>query len=528
MSHSNRVDEIFALWNRPDSPGCAVAVLRDAEVVHARGYGMADLEHDVPITPATVFHAASVSKQFTGFAVLLLAAEGKLSLDDDIRLHVPEVPDFGARITLHHLLHHTSGLREQSVLLRLSGSRWVDLKSEADVLDLVGRQRALNFPPGDDFTYCNTGYTLLAVTVSRVSGMPFRAFTEARIFRPLGMTATCFRDDHTEMIKGRARAHTRDPEGRLWLWTPNFDFAGSTSLHTTVGDLLAWAGNLFDARVGGPGVVVALRTPGVVNDGRPVMYGAGVEIGHYRGLPVVKHSGWDLGYKAHLAVYPGEGFAVAILGNVTQLAPEMLARRVADVYLTDRFTESLTPAVVLPQTLLAKKAGLYRHPASGRALRVHAVDGALRIGSEAEAKAATSVLYAPLDATRFREPGETMEATVDSDCLTFHDPRGLAWTYERVAPWTPDVNAFTPYAGTYWCPELDVTFIFTVAEGALVVRERKWAPRALAPAYEDAFTDDTMTYIFTRSAGGAVDGLELSLDRVRRLRFERTRDRVSD
>lgn len=521
-----RIDALFAEWDRPDSPGCAVAVLRHREVIHARGYGMADLEHEVPITPATVFNAGSISKQFTAFAVLLLAAEGKLALDDDVRRYVPEVPAFGARLTLRHCLHHTSGLRDESMLLRLSGWRWADVKSEADVLDLVSRQRALNFEPGDEFSYSNTGYTLLAVTVSRVSGMSLRAFAEARVFAALGMTATRFRDDHTELITARARGYTRDQQGRLWFWVPNADFAGSRSLHTTVRDLLRWAGNLFEPRVGDAAVGSAFRATGTLNDGQPLRYAAGVELVRYRGLPVIKHSGWELGYKAHLCVYPEHDVAIAILGNLSQLLPEALARRVADVYLADQFTEPLAPTVTLPEALLTAKTGLYRHHASGRALWVHAAEGGLRVSSEPAAKPESSILYAALDPARFRDPGETVELSADGTRITFHDLRGPAWTLERVASWAPAPGALEAYTGTYWCPELDVSFTFSVKAGALVARERKWPARALAPAYEDAFTDDVMTYLFTRDAGGAVDGLQLSLDRVRRLRFDRRSDQT--
>ena len=188
-----RVDQVFARWDRPDTPGCAVSVMRDGSLVYAHGYGSANLEYDIPITPSSVFHVASISKQFTAMAVALLVSEGRVSWDDDIRRYVPEVPDFGSPITLRHLAHHTSGLRDQWSLLRMAGWRWEeDVVRQADVLDVTSRQRALNFEPGAEFLYSNTGYTLLAVVVRRVTGQSLRQFTEARIFAPLGMTATGF------------------------------------------------------------------------------------------------------------------------------------------------------------------------------------------------------------------------------------------------------------------------------------------------------------------------------------------------
>jgi CubicO group peptidase (beta-lactamase class C family) len=208
MSMSELVDEIdglFAEWSRPDAPGLAVAVMKNGEVGFQRGYGMANLDHDTPITPSTAFHSASVSKQFTAMAVYLLAEEGRLSLDDDVRCHVPEVPDFGMPITLDHLVHHSSGLRDQWELLGLSGWRYSkDLITDLDVLSVISRQTALNFPSGTRFMYCNTGYTLLARTVANISRQTFRQFTSSRIFEPLGMTRTFFRDRHGEVVKGLA------------------------------------------------------------------------------------------------------------------------------------------------------------------------------------------------------------------------------------------------------------------------------------------------------------------------------------
>ena len=198
-----QVDKLFEKWDRTVSPGCALAVMKDGRVVYKRGYGMADLDHDVTITPATVFHVASISKQFTAAAILLLEQDGKLSVDDDVRKYIPELPDFGERITLRHLIHHTSGLRDQWDLLGLAGWRYsLDLITDDDVLAVMARQKDLNFKPGERHLYCNTGYTLLAQVVKRVSGQSFRAFTTARIFEPLGMKSTHFRDDHAEIVKG--------------------------------------------------------------------------------------------------------------------------------------------------------------------------------------------------------------------------------------------------------------------------------------------------------------------------------------
>src|SRR5690242_20564478 len=236
---TKRVDGIFAKWDHHDSPGCALGVYRDGNVVYKHGYGMANLNDDVPITPSTVFHVASMSKQFTAASIVLLAQQGKLSLDDDVHKYIPELADFGAPITIRHLIHHTSGLRDQWELLELAGWRYsLDLITDDDVMSVISRQKSLNFKPGSRHLYCNTGYTLLAQIVKRVSGQSLREFTLSRTFRPLGMNNTHFRDDHAEIVKNQAYGYVRDRANSSFrLSVTNFDTVGATSLLTTVEDL---------------------------------------------------------------------------------------------------------------------------------------------------------------------------------------------------------------------------------------------------------------------------------------------------
>jgi CubicO group peptidase (beta-lactamase class C family) len=261
------VDEVFKEFTVPGSPGCTVAVYQDGKTILSRAYGMANLDHDVRLTPSSIFHVASVSKQFTAAAILLLAQDGKLTLDDDIRKHVPELPDFGTKITVRHLIHHTSGLRDQWSLLGLAGWRYSrDLITDDDVLAVLTRQRELNFTPGERHLYSNSGYTLLAVIASRVSGKSFRAFTDERIFKPLDMTNTHFRDDFAEIVKHQAYGYTRQ-SGTFKLSVTNFDTAGATSLLTTAEDLAKWDANFQNPVVGGAALVAAMEARGRLNDG---------------------------------------------------------------------------------------------------------------------------------------------------------------------------------------------------------------------------------------------------------------------
>src|SRR5688500_16593639 len=288
-----KVDEIFKVYARPDSPGCAVGVYKDGGVLLTRAYGMANLDHDVPLTPRSVFHVASVSKQFTAAAILLLAQDGKLSLDDPIQKHVKELADFGEPVTIRHLLNHTSGIRDQWDLLGLAGWRYSrDLITDDDVLQLLARQKDLNFGPGERHLYSNSGYTLLAVVVSRASGKTFREFTTERIFKPLGMTSTFFRNNFNEVVKGQAYGYARSgPDFRLSV--TNFDTAGATSLMTTVDDLAKWHANFDTPVVDGQPMLEALLTRGVLTDKRPIDYAFGISHGTYRSVPTVSHGGAD-------------------------------------------------------------------------------------------------------------------------------------------------------------------------------------------------------------------------------------------
>jgi CubicO group peptidase (beta-lactamase class C family) len=314
-----------------------VLVVSGGETAHARGYGMANLEHGVPIRPDTVFDIASVSKQFGAMAVALLEAEGRLSLDDDVRKHIPELPDFGRRITIRHLVHHTSGIRDWPGTLGIGGWNFQDVISFEQILRMAYHQRDLNFAPGDVYAYSNTGYNLLAEIVARVSGRSFRQFTGERIFRPLGMADTHFHDDHTEVVPRRAESYRPGPDGRPRHVVNSLTALGSSSLFTTVNDVAKWIANFHgDApAVGGPAVIARLHEQGVLNSGERIAYAFGQSVGQYRGARTVSHTGSWAGYRSVLTRFPEQGFAVAILANTADMNPAAIANQIADIYLAD-------------------------------------------------------------------------------------------------------------------------------------------------------------------------------------------------
>jgi CubicO group peptidase (beta-lactamase class C family) len=378
-----KVDAIFAAYAKTDVPGCAVGVYRDGKIAFAKGYGAANLEHGIPITPKTVFYIGSVSKQFTAAAVALLARQGKISLDDDVRKHVPEVPDFGTPITIRHLIHHTSGLKEKWALLAFSNWRDGDLVTLADMLDLIRRQKGLNFKPGDEHLYSNTGYDLLAIVVERASGKPLREYARENLFAPLGMNETRFVDDRTEILPRRAAAYAPRQEGGFAIDVPHVETVGSGGLYSTIEDLARWDGNFVTGRVGGPEWLEQIQTPGTVNDGTKLDYAFGLGVDEDRGLRRVWHNGALAAFRAFYGRYPDEHLSVALLCNDGSVLVDTLAGQVADVYLAGRFKESPPPpappaaTVRLSEQDLTRVTGSYLQENPPTARRILVRDGKL-------------------------------------------------------------------------------------------------------------------------------------------------------
>ncbi len=335
-----RLDSVFARFTAPGSPGCALGVVQDGRLSYAAGYGLASVELGVPITARTVFDIGSVSKQFTAMAVLLLAQDGKLSLDDEIQKYLPEIPRYPAPITIRHLLHHTSGLRDYIDILESSGVPEEMVTTDRDALDALARQKGTNFSPGAEFLYSNSGFFLASVIVQRASGKSLREFAAERIFSPLGMSHTQFVERHDRIVPAKAGSYAEAEGGGFRLALANWEQTGDGAVNTTVEDLLAWVGNFTSGRVGGPAAIRELETPGLLNDGKPISYALGLRISIYRGLRLVSHGGSWAGFRAELDRYPDQGTAVIVLCNLAESGPWLLATRVADILLVDRMTPS--------------------------------------------------------------------------------------------------------------------------------------------------------------------------------------------
>lgn len=419
------IDAIFASWDRADSPGCAMAIYDGGRTVYERGYGMASLEHDLRITPETVFYVGSVSKQFTAMAAALAIQQGRLSADDSIRKHLPELPPYAEGITVRHLVHHTSGLRDYNTLLSIAGRRGDEAFDNPTVLRMTARQTALNFGPGTEYLYSNTGYTLLATVVERATAVPFAEYADAQIFRPLGMEVTHFHTDESRLVKWRAFAYGRRDESYT-LETPSNERAGAGGVYTNVHDLLKWDENFYTGRVGGRALVEALQVPGTLANGSRLTYAWGLQVGSYRGLRIVEHGGSLGGYRAHLTRFPDQHVSVAALCNLAGITPGTLVRQVADVHLANRFTAPRTA----PQAARGTGGGRQTQTTTpGSNDRVNPAELAGRYHSS-EADATFTVAAAEGKVMLSRENGEA-PAELQSAGPDRFRVRGMTVTFQR-------------------------------------------------------------------------------------------------
>jgi CubicO group peptidase (beta-lactamase class C family) len=538
-----RLEDIFAGVD-PQGPGCAVGVYVEGEMVFGRGFGLANLEHRIAITPSTVFHIASISKQFVALIAAMLEAEGKLDLDRGLNAFFPELR-VGGDITLRQIIHHTGGMRDQWGLLDLAGWRHEDLKTTDDIMRLVTRQRALNFAPGSRFQYINSGYTLIGAIVANITGKSLRRVAQERIFEPLGMRRSHFHDDYHEIVPDRADAYGCDGEGILKINTPAYATAGPTGVFSTVEDFAAWERNLSSPKGVDRDLVATMHMSGKLDNGESTGYGYGLALGFYRGLATAEHAGGDAAFRSHFLRFPDQRFAVAIFCNTPVLQPGKLARRIADRVLADRVEDasisrrgaaahaSRAGGATAPssETLLSY-CGPYRAPGGHDFVTVVFRDCRLLLCSpdgaeyELEPKEEGEFAFVGMDATcRFNlKTGEGVELR------TFYGGTETAML-ESIKDDGRSNPAISPedYPGQYFSEELDVTYIVEAHGTVLMLSRGKKGSHPLAPFSLDQFSCPGGVAIqFSRNDAGRVDAMSVSTERVWNVHFARRVDASSD
>ncbi len=522
------INQIFKDFDHPQKPGAAVAVVQNGKIVFKKGYGSANLEYDIPVSPKTIFHVASVSKQFTVFALLMLAEEGKLSLDDPIQKHIQEVPDFGQEITLRHLATHTSGMRDQWDLLNLAGWRWDDVITKEHILKIVSKQKELNFDPGEQYMYCNTGFTLLAEVVARVSGQSFAEFTRIRMFEPLQMTNSLFYDNHQRIVRNRAYSYYPWAFG-YQKSILSFANVGATSLFTTVEDLSYWAMNFKNHTVGNKRIIDQMNTLAVLNNGETFGGAYGQFVGPYKGLQQIQHSGGDAGYRSYLVRFPEQDFAVSVVSNSGVSNPSALATEVVDLYLKDAFTVEEKKAREETKTITLLKAelkgfeGSYWDAKDLYSRKIHLKGNVLQYdrgnGNITELAPVTANTFVMLNI-----PNEVIVAFVSEngqDRMIVSEGDTVLGRLDEYKPVDPSTIDIRPYLGSYSSDELSTSYKLIEKDGQLTATHPRVSDIPLSLIKTDVFNAGGNTLVFTKNSSGTVNGFKISTGRVKNLKFSK-------
>jgi CubicO group peptidase (beta-lactamase class C family) len=527
---TDKVDKIFAAWDTTTSPGAALAVIRDGKIIYERGYGMAKIEDGLVMTPQKIFDIGSTSKQFTAACLAFLIRQGQVSLEDDIRKYFPEMPVYQKPLQVKHLVYHTSGIRDYNNLLGLAGFRpESDCPTVEEAREVIFRQKALNYAPGEEFSYTNSGFFLISQLVERVSGKSLNAFAQENIFRPLGMTHTLIQEDHTQIIKNRATGY--DPaENGYKIDMSNWDETGDGNVYTSVEDLFLWD-QAFYSNALGKDLMDLLQTPGFLNSGKKLDYAFGLFLGEHKGLRTVHHGGAWAGFRAGFVRFPEQKLSVICLTNLASQNPDALCYKVADIYLADLLKEKPKPeakkaeTVTLTPAELAARIGNYRDPRFGTWMTVSLKEGKLRLsalGLDAE--------LAPVSRTRFDvvngpapisiefRPGAA--GTPDQAVLTVADVE--RYVLAKAAPFNPPGAAgLKEFAGVYVSEELlDARYRIEAGPDGLVVKARAFPPIALKPMAADQFNSELAGIDFIRR-GKAITGFTVNMGRAAGIVFRK-------
>jgi CubicO group peptidase (beta-lactamase class C family) len=525
---TDKVDKLFSKWDSTVSPGASLAVIKDGKIIYKRGYGMANLEHNIPLTPTSVFRIGSTSKQFTASCIAILALQGKISLDDDIRKYIPELHKHEKPITIRHMVHHTSGIRDYLTLSSIAALPDDHFFTPEDSVEMLSRQKGLNFLPGEEHLYSNSGYFLLGVIVKRVSGKSLNDFAQTHIFKPLGMKNTHFHDDHTMIVKNRADGYSRTKKG-FWINMTTLDHVGDGGVFTTVEDLFLWDKAFYSYKLGKE-LMELIQTPGILNNGEKLDYAFGLSVTEYKGLKRVSHGGGFVGFRAQMVRFPEQKFTVVCLANLGAINPSRLCLQVADIYLADKLKETpkepkkkeKVKAVSLSKGELEDKAGNYQDKKTGTWIVISMKEGKLVL----EAWGRKDVLT-PLSKTRF----QAQDAPFDNSIVFIPDDRGriqkakLTVDEDEInlvkssllGPITP--SQLQEYAGEYYNDELPVTYKLAVEKGSLFFKHKNAPEGALKAMDRDKFMIRWFNIEFVRDKRKRIKGFVLGAGRAANIEF---------
>ena len=500
------------------APGCAAAVSLNREVVFEKAFGLADLEFNVPNTPQTILESGSVAKQFTAAALILLQQEGKLSLDDPVKKYIPELPDYGSPLTIRHLLNHTSGIRDWGTVMSLTAAGRGNRVINQDLaLDVITHQRALDFTPGSEYSYSNSGYNLAAIIVERVSKQKFPAFVEERLFKPLGMKNSSWRDDFQRIVPGRAQAYSRQGNGPWRLDMPFMNVYGNGGMLTTVGDWMKWNAMLDSQSLGAP-LVNALETRGVLNDGRKIAYALGLTVDKYKGLKDVSHGGSTAGYQTFLARYPDNKVSIGVMCNGTSPGAGGIAANITDEIFGPYPESSKTEPAKVSEDELKKFVGIWRNEKTHAPARFVIENGVSRW---------SGARVLPMGGGQFTAGGNQLKFTFDGNGTPMSavtvDSDGEVRRFIPEKEWTPTPEDLASFKGDWFSEEAGATLTFAVDADKAFMKQRPSMSLPMQPIYKDHFAVQGYVVWFTREKNGQVNGMHVGASRMRDMPFVRVK-----
>lgn len=526
-----KIDSLFKQWDKTSSPGCAIGIVRNDSLIYAKGYGMANLEYGIPITPETIFHMASISKQFTAYSIVLLASEGKLNLDDDIHKYLPWFPDLKEKITIRHLLNHTSGIRDQWQLLAIAGTRLDDVITQEQIVKILSKQQGLNFKPGAEYSYSNSGFTMLAEIVKSVTGKTLRKFTDSAIFKPLGMNNTHFHDDYTEIVPNRSYSYNRD-KNHFANAVLSYSVAGATSLFTNIDDMSKWVMNFYDHKVGSQADIMQLTQKGKTNDGKELDYALGIAVDKYRGQVRYSHGGADAGYRTAISVFPDMKMGFIVFSNLGDFNPGGKADQLTNLFIKDTSPKGSgsKPAYTdynqafLKDTLSLKKfEGDYLSDDGAHfAFRIKDKKLYWQVNGNSnlliKAQRDTFEMFAAPEVKFIFSVNKAKQTIADQYWPGNHR---LLLKYDTSPK--PD-KLLSTYTGTYYCPELDCSYRIILKDHHLVLTNAKYNNTQLHLFGNDILTDDFWwmdTLKLLRNNKNQIRGFEVNSGRIRHLWFKK-------
>lgn len=532
VKNQANIDELFAEWSLPNTPGASLGIIKDGVLIYAKGYGLANMEYDIPNASNSVFRIGSTSKQFTAACIVLLAEQGKLNLDNSLNQYFPDFPEYAKRITVKHLLNHTSGIRDYLMIASLKGYSEDTYYEDNDIMQWLVRQTDLNFQPGEEFLYSNSGYWLLGQIVKEVSAMNMAEFADKEIFKPIGMTSTHFHNDHTQIVKNRASGYLPNGDQSYQISMTTLGMIGDGGIFTTINDIKKWDDAYYNSEVLSKSFWAMMTEQGTLNNGEKIDYASGLFIGEYKGLKTISHGGAFVGFRAEMIRFPEQHLSIAVFANRGDANPTNKAYEVADILLKGQFKEiqkSDTKADDTPEPSkpkvefsLEQMAGSYEIQ-PGVIVKMTVENDKLNALQEWN-----DATYSIIKSTgnTFEIPGQeglsfTFSNLKNDKTQTLIVNQNGSETVCKRKEESEAVNVnLDDYSGAFYSEELDVTYYLSKENEALMMKIGSNDPVKLNITTSDQFVSGLGQITFERKSN-VITGFSLDAGRVKNLKFKK-------